>query len=426
MRRRLPTPKTTWTKRAVLLIQISVLLFWFGVAIQSSRLILASALIATYLVLSAVLTTSPSGLVTARRSIRNERVIEEHPFRMRTVVENRSSRNTLLYTTDHLPANIVWLEGGPSFAITLPPKSTTEVSEIITAMFRGHYLIPSPYMYTSDEFGLRERSVESASASFLSVLPPIEDISDFSLESRRSQPEIGTFRSGSVGVGTEFFGIREYLPGDELRRINWKASARTDDLLSNEYELEHVTNIYLFVDLSGFDLAGLRWSIKTAASIATYLLRTRNRLGLIVLGESVSHVPIEGGRRQLLRVLDKLITAEPGGTTEPSLYLLRLLEDLPPSEILLVSPLASSVIMKTVDMLKEKHGKMVVVTNTFADEKKADEKDPVTNVAHLLRTLKRRTAIKQIESSGVRVIEVPVDRSVRMVVSLIRERPLRR
>ena len=424
MKRRLPAQLSTWTRRAVLLVEIGIILFWAGIAVQDQRLVIVSGIIFTYLILAIAFTSTPSDAVTIQRRLSSDRTLEEQPVQLNTLIGNESSAPVLVEASEEFPAGLEIEEGGAKYLAFATSKSVTNVRDIIRADFRGHYVIPAATFWSVDEFGLRERIVTRGIDVYLSVIPPIEDLSDFSLQSRSAQPEIGTFRSSSVGVGTEFFGIRDYVPGDELRRINWKASARTDSLLSNEYEREHVTNIYLFVDLTTAHLAALRWTVRTAASIATYLLRTRNRLGLVVVGESTSHIQIESGRRQLLKVLDKLITAEPGGTGEPSTYLFRLLEELPRCEILLVSALSSDAISRTVLEIRAKRDRITVITRVPTIPEKG-EGDQVLRVATLLHSLQRRAILQRLRNAEVKVIEVPSDRSIRAAVSTIEERPLR-
>lgn len=424
MKRRLPASAKIWTRRAVLLLETGILLFWLGIALQNDRFIITSAILFTYLILALMVSSGPSKGVSLQRNLSVERTLEEHPFQVNTKITNESATSSLIQVMEGFPVSLDIVEGGPHYVTFVGSNSASTVSSILQADFRGHYVIPAPSATVTDEFGLRERQIKGPRPTFVSIMPVIEDISDLALDSRTAQPEIGTFRSSSVGVGTEFFGIREYLPGDEIRRINWKASARTDTLLSNEYEREHVTNIYLVVDLGTARVDALKWTVRTAASIATYLLRTRNRLGLIVLGQSTSHVRIESGRRQLIKVLDKLVTAEPGGSAEPSTYLVRLLEEMPRCEILVVSALASEAIWRTVVALRRKHEHVSVITRT-AKSLEADERDLVVKAALLLYSLRRRATIQQIKNAQVKVIEIPADRSVRTALAAIQERPLR-
>src|SRR3972149_957207 len=424
MKRRLPASAKIWTRRAVLLLETGMLLFWLGIALQNDRFIITSAILFTYLILALMVSSGPSKGVSLQRNLSVERTLEEHPFQVSTKITNESTTSSLIQVMEGFPVSLDIVEGGPHYVTFVGSNSASTVSSILQADFRGHYVIPAPSATVTDEFGLRERQIKGPRPTFVSIMPLIEDLSDLALDSRTAQPEIGTFRSSSVGVGTEFFGIREYLPGDGIGRINWKASARTDTLLSNEYEREHVTNIYLVVDLGTARVDALKWTMRTAASIATYLLRTRNRLGLIVLGQSTSHVRIESGRRQLIKVLARLFAGEPGGSAEPSTYLVRLLEEMPRCEILVVSALASEAIWRTVVALRRKHEHVSVITRT-AKSLEADERDLVVKAALLLYSLRRRATIQQTQNAQVKVIEIPADRSVRTALAAIQERPLR-
>ena len=425
MRLRLPAQARIWTRKAAVLLDVAIVLFWLSIALQNSRLIIASAIVFSYILLELAFGLTPSRSLAITRKLGSDRILEEQTVRLSSDLRNESSNPVLVQVEEYLPDGLNAIEGGVKSLSLVMPRTNATVSSVVKADFRGHYVLPAPRITVTDEFGLREEVVASDKQGYLSVLPPVEDLSDFSLDSRTAQPEIGTFRSSSVGVGTEFFGIRDYLPGDELRRINWKASARADSLLSNEYEREHVTNIYLFVDLTAPTLDALKWTVRTSASLATYLLRTRNRLGLIVIGESTSHVQIESGRRQLLRVLDKLVTAEPGGTGEPSTYLLRLLEEMPRCEILFVSTLSSDSISRSITTVRGKRERVSVITR-IPSIPEAKEGSVVERLATLILTVKRRAIIQQVKNSDVRVVEVPQGRAIRSAVSVIRERPLRR
>jgi uncharacterized protein (DUF58 family) len=356
--------------------------------------------------------------------VKGERVFEEQSLIAGTSVENASDGPTFVRVSEECPEGLDIIEGGPNYIIFLQPSTRGTINGVLRADFRGHYLLPPPNAVAMDEFDLREIDLESTGKpTYLSVIPPIEDISDFSLDSRNAQPEIGTFRSGSVGVGTEFFGIREYLPGDELRRINWKASARSQSLLSNEFEREHVTNVYLITDLTSRSLDDLKWTVRASASVATYLLRTRNRLGLITIGEGISHSRLESGRRQLLRILDKLITAEPGGSGEPSRYLMRLIEEMPPCEVLLISPLTSENVSRTIVEIRKRGKRISVITR--APAQLASAGDPFLTAAIHMHALKRSSIIHRLRNAEVGVIEVPIGTTIRAAVSLIKERPIR-
>jgi uncharacterized protein (DUF58 family) len=83
----------------------------------------------------------------------------------------------------------------------------------------------------------------------LFVLPPVTRVRHIAI--RRAAPVSTPVRSppGQAAAGTEFFGVREYQPGDSPHSINWRASARyTDTLYANEYQQERVADVGIVLD----------------------------------------------------------------------------------------------------------------------------------------------------------------------------------
>ncbi len=426
MRLKLPARANVWTRRGVYIIEGAFVLFFLGLVLQSTRLLIAAATILSYVALAQVFQSDVPSSIGLQRRLQAQRVTEGELITTEAVITNASRTSSVVRVLEEYPDGLELVEGSTNYFAFVASGTQETVCNVIKPDFRGHYLLRAPVALVTDELNLRARKVENVGkASYLTVLPPIEDLSDFPMGSRTSQPEIGAYRSGSVGVGTEFFGIRGYLPGDDLRRINWKASARTDYLLSNEYEREHVTNIYLIVDMTSPAKKDLKWVVNASASMATYLLKTRNRLGLIVLGEGVSHVRIESGRRQLLRVLDKLVTVEPGGTGEVNAYLKRLIDEMPRCETFLVSPVRSAEIADTAIEVRSRQEHLCVITCRETGSQEL-ERDLVLKVAKRLYDLERAAVMHRIKNADVRIIEVPFGTPIRSAVSLIEERPLRR
>src|SRR5439155_1671090 len=86
----------------------------------------------------------------------------------------------------------------------------------------------------------------------LLALPPVIVLALGSLfppaRPRRGRAWYGRVASRQIGAGADFWGVREYTAGDEVRRINWKASARLDRLFTNEYEGERSGDVVIVVD----------------------------------------------------------------------------------------------------------------------------------------------------------------------------------
>jgi uncharacterized protein (DUF58 family) len=132
----------------------------------------------------------------------------------------------------------------------------------------------------------------------------------------------GHHRSPHRGSSVEFAQHRQYVPGDELRRVDWKIFARSNRLVVKEFVEETNFSCHLLVDASEsmaytsgrwskFDYA--RWC---AAALAYLVLRQRDAAGLVLFDEEVrDKVPPKNGAHQSVEIVTMLERAEPRGAT---------------------------------------------------------------------------------------------------------------
>ena len=133
----------------------------------------------------------------------------------------------------------------------------------------------------------------------------------------------GLHRSSLHGLSMEFSEHRPYVPGDELRHIDWKLFARQDRYFVKEYEAETNLKAYIFLDVSasmGYGGEGgvtkLQYGSFIAASLAHLMLLQRDSVGLAAMGESADTVIPPRSRSNHLKVLiDTLEKLEPSGKT---------------------------------------------------------------------------------------------------------------
>lgn len=132
----------------------------------------------------------------------------------------------------------------------------------------------------------------------------------------------GQHRSPHLGSSVEFAQHREYVPGDELRRVDWKVFGRNDRLVVKQYVEETNLVCHLLVDASesmgygSLDWTKLDYARWCAASIAHLVLQARDTAGLVVFDAAYrSKVPPGNGAAQLKHILDTLEKAEPAGPT---------------------------------------------------------------------------------------------------------------
>jgi uncharacterized protein (DUF58 family) len=134
----------------------------------------------------------------------------------------------------------------------------------------------------------------------------------------------GVHRSPYKGFSVEFAEHRQYVPGDEIRHIDWRAMGKTDRYYIKEYEEETNLKAYLLVDASGSmayrgdkkALSKFEYAQHVAASLAYLMLHQMDAVGLITHDTRVrALVPPKASPKHLLQVLTTLEKTTPGGET---------------------------------------------------------------------------------------------------------------
>jgi uncharacterized protein (DUF58 family) len=127
----------------------------------------------------------------------------------------------------------------------------------------------------------------------------------------------GAYNSKFRGGGIEFSEVREYVPGDDVKRIDWNVSARHNSLFVKEFVEENELNIYLILDLSasnnfGFIKSKLDLSFEVAVSLMFLALKNNDKLGLGIFTDKLEKfIPSKKGKKQLLRIIRELIDYTP-------------------------------------------------------------------------------------------------------------------
>jgi uncharacterized protein (DUF58 family) len=141
----------------------------------------------------------------------------------------------------------------------------------------------------------------------------------------------GVHRSRAKGFSVEFEEHREYSPGDEIRRIDWKALGKFDRYFIKEYEDETNLRAYLLLDTSGsMDYASngvtkFDYGCTLAASLAYLILKQQDAAGLVTFSNRIeSFIPPKAKRDYLTQILHALENRGPGGETNVS----RILEEI--------------------------------------------------------------------------------------------------
>ena len=129
--------------------------------------------------------------------------------------------------------------------------------------------------------------------------------------------ESGAYNSKFRGGGIEFSEVREYIPGDDVKRIDWNVSARYNSLFVKEFVEENELNVYVILDLSasnnfGFMKSKIDLSFEVAVSLMFLTLKNNDKLGLGIFTDKLEKfIPSKKGKKQLLRIIKELVDYKP-------------------------------------------------------------------------------------------------------------------
>jgi uncharacterized protein (DUF58 family) len=130
----------------------------------------------------------------------------------------------------------------------------------------------------------------------------------------------GEYRSIFKGHGMEFAEVREYMPGDEVRSIDWNVTARMGKPFVKRYIEERELTVMLAVDLSGSSQFGTvsrfkaEMAIELAAVLTMSAVRNNDRVGVLLFTDRIEHVVKPGkGRRHALRIIRDVLVHQPEG-----------------------------------------------------------------------------------------------------------------
>jgi uncharacterized protein (DUF58 family) len=174
----------------------------------------------------------------------------------------------------------------------------------------GAFVLGPVYIRATDRLAFHSWETRVGRAQSLRVYPSVETLRAL-LEPLDTQVFVGNQLSRSRGDGIEFADIRDWEPGDRVRSINWRASARRGELLVNEQHPERNTDVVLFLDtLADVRVGGrgtLDLTVRAAASLAHRYLERKDRVGVVSFGGYLSWLLPKSGARQLYRIVDSLL-----------------------------------------------------------------------------------------------------------------------
>jgi uncharacterized protein (DUF58 family) len=174
----------------------------------------------------------------------------------------------------------------------------------------GAFVLGPALLRARDRLGFTSWEATLGGREPLRVYPSVEALHAL-LAPHETQVFVGNQVSRAKSEGVEFADIRDWAPGDRVRQINWRASARRGELWVNEQHPERNTDVVLFLDtftdVGTVSHGTLDMTVRAATSLAHRYLERKDRVGVVSFGGYLSWLLPGSGTRQLYRIVDSLL-----------------------------------------------------------------------------------------------------------------------
>jgi uncharacterized protein (DUF58 family) len=211
-----------------------------------------------------------------------------------------------------LPAGLVAETPNPQL-LRLDPGERRELRHVVRCERWGAHSVGDLVLRAQDHLGLFVFEQTLDLTRPLKVYPRGEALRKL-LRPLETQAFAGNQLPRTHGEGIEFADLRQFVPGDRVRRVNWRATARRDEPWVNETHPERNTDVIIFLDTFAEarrdDESTLDYAVHAAASLAVHYMREKDRVGLVAFGGVLNWLTASSGVVQLYRVLDSLLDAE--------------------------------------------------------------------------------------------------------------------
>lgn len=200
----------------------------------------------------------------------------------------------------------------------LGPQQKKDVSYNIKPVQRGEYNFGRCNVFCASPLGLIHRRVSVDLRETVPVYPSIVQMREYDIFAVSNRlTEAGAKKIRRPGASMEFDQIRTYIQGDDIRKINWKATARKQELMVNQFRDERSQHIYSVIDMGrvmkmAFEgITLLNYAINTSLIISNIALRKEDRAGIITFKKKFDRiVPAERGNNQIFTILETLYSLD--------------------------------------------------------------------------------------------------------------------
>ncbi len=324
----------------------------------------------------------------------------------------------------------------PPRRVALPPRGEARETVPVIPRRRGREQAGGFVVDSLGPLGLGVRRGRLQLPWDAVVYPPLVSVrlrASVAQAQRRREQGITPLRQ--IGEGRLFESLREWVPGDDLRHIDWKATARRRKVITRQYEAERRQQVLLVLDtgrLLTADIAGisrLDYVVQAALELAYAAAQHDDNVGVMAFADGVQHfVPPQRGRLALKRVLDVLAVVEPTLVEPDYPGAFRYLAARNRKRALtvlftdVIDRFASDALVANVASLRPRHLPLAVTLKNPELERAAALRPSQAHEAFRKAAAEellgaREQALGHMRRAGVLVLDVPPDRAAQAVVA---------
>ena len=212
-----------------------------------------------------------------------------------------------------LPAGLEVEDGDNPTTLRLVEAGERLLSLRLRCARWGAYRVGRVHLRAHDHLGMFRHEATTDSRQPLKVYPTEEAVRTL-LRPSETQVFSGNHVARQKAEGIEFADIRQFVAGDRVRHVNWRATARRGELWVNEHHAERNADVVIFLDVFAEARRGERSTLdpalRAAASLAARYLRQRDRVGFVSFGGMLNWLLPATGARQLYRIVDAMLDTQ--------------------------------------------------------------------------------------------------------------------
>ncbi len=334
-------------------------------------------------------------------------IYEKDEVWVETAITNQSVGFEFLEVMDESPDCTEITSGTNHSVFRIGNGETIKLRYKLSCPIRGNYFLGPVHLRYRDPLGLFSKEKTVPVQVELTILPEVEELQKTKVRPGYPKNRLGNIPSGVVGIGTEFYALREYRSGDRMHDINWKATARKLEPIINDFEGEMSGDVIIIVDgFKGSKIGTVRdntfgATVRLAATLASSILDDRNRVGLILMGDQMSWVYPGYGRHQYYTIIDRLSQLSSGGLWQIQ-DIQAVLNNFFPNRclIIFISPLVDPKVIESVyDLSRREYDVLVISPSPLVFEKHATDID--NPLSEKIYSLKRENIMNRLRDYSI-------------------------